>query len=90
MMLVAAKYGLGMISGDIGNTFCMAPCAEKIWSVTGEQFEDKKGEIVVLKQALYGLKTASAFFHKLLGHFSQEMGFELSSPLSAPSICPTK
>eukprot|EP00957_Ditylum_brightwellii_P013922 1050638-Ditylum_brightwellii.AAC.1 len=42
-MLVAAKYGLEMISGDIGNAFCTAPCAKKIWSVTGEQFGDKKG-----------------------------------------------
>ena len=76
MMLVAAKYGLGMISGDIGNAFCTAPCAEKIWSVAGEQFGDKKGAIVVLKRALYGLKTASASFHKFLGDFLREMGFE--------------
>eukprot|EP00957_Ditylum_brightwellii_P146999 11191614-Ditylum_brightwellii.AAC.1 len=63
MMLVAVKYGLGMISGDIGNALCTAPCAEKIWSVAGEQFGDKNGAIVVLKRALYGLKTASASFH---------------------------
>eukprot|EP00957_Ditylum_brightwellii_P009590 723517-Ditylum_brightwellii.AAC.1 len=36
MMLVAAKYGLGMISGDIGNSFYKVPCAEKICSVAGE------------------------------------------------------
>eukprot|EP00957_Ditylum_brightwellii_P177809 13544274-Ditylum_brightwellii.AAC.1 len=30
MMLVAAKCGLGMVSGDIGNAFCTAACAEKI------------------------------------------------------------
>eukprot|EP00957_Ditylum_brightwellii_P061664 4679137-Ditylum_brightwellii.AAC.1 len=46
MMLVVAKYGLGMISGDIGNAFCTAHCAEKIWSMAGEQFGDKKGAIV--------------------------------------------
>eukprot|EP00957_Ditylum_brightwellii_P038250 2891997-Ditylum_brightwellii.AAC.1 len=76
MMLVAAKYGLGMISGDVGNIFCRVPCAEKIWSVAGGQFGYKKGAIVVLKEALYGLKTVSASFHKLLRDFLQEMGFE--------------
>eukprot|EP00957_Ditylum_brightwellii_P114233 8709096-Ditylum_brightwellii.AAC.1 len=50
MMLVATKYWLGMISGNIGNAFCTATCAEKIWSVAGEQFGEKKGAIVVLKQ----------------------------------------
>eukprot|EP00957_Ditylum_brightwellii_P014194 1068347-Ditylum_brightwellii.AAC.1 len=54
MILVAAKYGLGMIYGDIGNAFCTAPCAEKIWSVAGEQFGEKKGAIVVLNQGRSG------------------------------------
>eukprot|EP00957_Ditylum_brightwellii_P186166 14172800-Ditylum_brightwellii.AAC.1 len=78
MMLVAVKYGHGMISGDIGNFFCTAPCAEKIWLVVGEQFGDKKGAIVVLKWALYGLKIASASFCEFLGDFLREMGFEPS------------
>eukprot|EP00957_Ditylum_brightwellii_P182646 13911948-Ditylum_brightwellii.AAC.1 len=73
MMLVAAKYGLGMLSREIGNAFCTAPCAEKIRSEAGEQFGEKKGAMVVLKQAIYGLKTASASFHKFLGDFLCEM-----------------
>eukprot|EP00957_Ditylum_brightwellii_P210500 15365052-Ditylum_brightwellii.AAC.2 len=76
MMLVTTNYGLGMVSGDIGKDFCIVPCAEKIWSVAGEQFGDKKGAMVVLKWVLYGLKTASASFHKLLGDFLWEIGFE--------------
>eukprot|EP00957_Ditylum_brightwellii_P133555 10182943-Ditylum_brightwellii.AAC.1 len=49
VMLVAAKYWLGMISGDIGNDFYTVHCAEKIWSVAGEQLGDKKGAIKVVK-----------------------------------------
>eukprot|EP00957_Ditylum_brightwellii_P120661 9203767-Ditylum_brightwellii.AAC.1 len=67
-----------MISGDIGNAFCTVPCVEKIWSVAGEQLGDKKGAILVLKQALYGLKIVSASFHKCLGDFLCEMGLEPS------------
>eukprot|EP00957_Ditylum_brightwellii_P081439 6194867-Ditylum_brightwellii.AAC.1 len=78
MMLVAVKYGLGTISGGIGNAFCTVPCAEKICSVAGEQFGEKKWAIVVLKRVLYGLKTVSASFYKFFGVFLGEMGFEPS------------
>eukprot|EP00957_Ditylum_brightwellii_P202419 15330076-Ditylum_brightwellii.AAC.1 len=46
--------------------------------MAGEQFRDKKGAVVVLKQVLHGLKTASASFHKFLGDFLCKMGFEPS------------
>eukprot|EP00957_Ditylum_brightwellii_P144154 10983309-Ditylum_brightwellii.AAC.1 len=63
------------MSGDIGNAFCIAPYAEKIWSTAGDEFGHRKGAIMVLKWALYGLKTASASFHKHLGDFLRQMGF---------------
>eukprot|EP00957_Ditylum_brightwellii_P115747 8829674-Ditylum_brightwellii.AAC.1 len=63
------------MAGDIGNVFCTAPCTEKIWSVAGDQFRTRKGSIVVLKRALYELKTASASFHQFLGDFLRKMGF---------------
>ena len=74
MMLIAVKFGLGMMSGDIGNAFCTAPCAEKIWSTCGAEFGKREGAVVVLKRALYGLKTASASFHKFFGDFLRELG----------------
>ena len=30
ILFVALKNGLGLMAGDIGNTFCTAPCAENI------------------------------------------------------------
>ena len=78
MMLIAVKFGLGMMSGDIGNAFCTAPCAEKIWSTCGAEFGKREGAVVVLKRALYGLKTASASFHKFFGDFLRELGFKPS------------
>eukprot|EP00957_Ditylum_brightwellii_P004915 374842-Ditylum_brightwellii.AAC.1 len=63
------------MTADIGNAFCTAPCAEKIWSIAGDQLSEKKGLVIVLRRALYGLKTASASFHKFMGDFLQEMGF---------------
>eukprot|EP00957_Ditylum_brightwellii_P098639 7514092-Ditylum_brightwellii.AAC.1 len=66
------------MSGDIGNAYCTAPCAEQIWSVTGDDFGPRKGLVVTLKRALYGLKTASASFHKFFNNFLRELGFEPS------------
>eukprot|EP00957_Ditylum_brightwellii_P065119 4939469-Ditylum_brightwellii.AAC.1 len=75
MLLIAVKHDLGFMAGGIGNAFCTAPCTEKIWSMKGDQFGNKKGSIVVLKRALYRLKTASASFHQFLGDFLREIGF---------------
>eukprot|EP00957_Ditylum_brightwellii_P090553 6895904-Ditylum_brightwellii.AAC.1 len=36
MILIALKNNLGMMSGDIDNAFCTAPCAKKIWSTAGD------------------------------------------------------
>jgi hypothetical protein len=74
-MLIAVKNNLGMKSGDIGNAFCTAPYAKKIWSTAGDVFGKRKGATGVLKQALYGLKITSASFHKHLGGFLRYMEF---------------
>jgi Reverse transcriptase (RNA-dependent DNA polymerase) len=63
--------------GDIGNAFPTVPCAEKIWSVAGPEFrtQGKEGSKVILRRALYGLKTASRSFHEFLGDKLRRMGF---------------
>ena len=75
MILIAVKNGLGLIAGDIGNTLCTAQCAENIWSCCGAEFDPICGAVVVLKWALYGLKTASNSFHKYFGDFLRDLGF---------------
>lgn len=75
LQLVAVQNGLGIMTGDIANAFCTAPCAEKIWSVAGPEFGERKGSIVVLNRALYGLKTASRSFHEFFGDCLRRMGF---------------
>ena len=78
LMLVGIQNGLEFMSGDIGNAFCTAPCAEKVWSVAGPEFGQKEGCTVVLKRALYGLNTASRSFHEFFGDFLRSLGFEPS------------
>eukprot|EP00957_Ditylum_brightwellii_P099964 7617776-Ditylum_brightwellii.AAC.1 len=78
MLLIAMSNNLGMMDGDIDNDFCNAPCSEKVWSMAGNEFGQRKGCVVMLNRALYGLKTASALFHKFFGDFLQELDFEPS------------
>jgi len=51
---------------------------KKIWSAAGAEFGSQAGSIVVLKRALYGLKTASKSFHDFLGGTFERMGFRPS------------
>jgi Reverse transcriptase (RNA-dependent DNA polymerase) len=67
VFLAAAHQGLDIMTGDIGNAFPTAPCAEKVWSKCGPEFGNKEGAIVTLQRALYGLKTASRSFHEFFG-----------------------
>jgi hypothetical protein len=38
------------MTGDIGNAFPTAPCAEKVWSKCGPAFGDKAGAVIILKR----------------------------------------
>ena len=78
LLLLAKQQKLRFMTGDIGNAFCTAPCAEKIWSQCGPEFGHKQGMRVVLKRALYGLKTAARSFHEFFGDFLRTMGFKPS------------
>ena len=75
LQLVAVQNNLGIMTGDIANAFCTAPCAEKIWSTAGPEFGEQHGSTIVLKRALYGLKTASKSFHKWFGDCLRRMNF---------------
>jgi Reverse transcriptase (RNA-dependent DNA polymerase) len=63
------------MTGDIGNAFPTAPCAEKVWSKCGPEFGAQEGAIVTLQRAFYGLKTASRSFHEFFGDTLRRMGF---------------
>jgi hypothetical protein len=75
LFLAAAHQGLGILTGNIGSAFSMAPCAEKVWSKCGPEFGAEVGAIVTLQRALCGLKTASNSFHEFFGDTLRRMGF---------------
>ncbi len=64
------------MTADVGNAFCTAPCAEKVYSRAGPEFGDKQGSVVVLQRALHGLKSACRFFHEFFADCLLRMGSE--------------
>ena len=75
ILLVAVKNWLGIIDVDIVIELYTAPCDTNIWSCCDTEFGPRCGVAVVLKCSLYGLKTASNFFHNYFGEFLRELGF---------------
>jgi hypothetical protein len=75
LMIVATQNNLDMMVGDMGNDCPTVPCAEKILQKAGPKF-GKAGSTIILKRALYGLKTASRSFHKFFGDCAKSIGFK--------------
>ena len=45
---------------DIGNAYLEAETNEKVYIIGGDEFGDRKDHILIIKKALYGLKTSGA------------------------------
>ena len=52
-----------IMSGDIGNAYVNAFTKEKIWSNSGLIFPDHIGKKVIIRKALYGLKSSAHAFY---------------------------
>ena len=73
--LVAALNDLDVMSCDIQNAYLTAKCREKIYTIAGDEFGDEKGTIMIVRQALYGLKSAGAAFWSLLRESLFNLGY---------------
>ncbi len=58
--LLAHKMNLKMLCGDMGNAYVNAYTNELVYSKCGKEFGlDLEGRTVVIRKALYGLRTSS-------------------------------
>ena len=46
---------LDAMTCDVGNLYLNTPCREKIWFVDGPEYGEKKGKVLLVVRALYGL-----------------------------------
>ena len=61
-LTIAALNGLEVMACDIQNAYLTANCREKIWTRAGPEFGSESGTIMLIRKALYGLKSSGAAF----------------------------
>ena len=75
ILLVVALNGLNIMAFDIQNAYLMADCREKIWTIAGPEFESGKGTPMIIRKALYGLKSSGAAFQAYLVETLYDISF---------------
>ena len=53
-----------------------ANCHEKIWKYAGPEFGSERGQLVIIRKALYGLKSSGAAFRAHLAETLHDIGFK--------------
>ena len=78
MLLTAALNGLQVMAFDIQNAYLTVNCREKIWMYAGPEFGSERGTPMIIKKALYGLKSSGAAFWAHLAETLHDIGFKPS------------
>jgi hypothetical protein len=60
--LVAALNDLQLLACDIQNAYLTTNCCQHIYTIAGPEFGSEAGLVMIVKKALYGLKSSGAAF----------------------------
>ena len=64
--------------GDISNAYQNAFTHEKVYLIAGPEWKEKEGQIIIIRKAVYGLKTSGNRWH---AKFSETLrGLEFFNP----------
>ena len=74
-LLIAALNDLDISACDIQNAYLTADCRERIWFWAGPELGTEEGSIMIVKKALYGLKSSGAAFRAHLAETLYDLGF---------------
>ena len=83
-LTVAALNDLDILVCDIEGAYLTAECREKIYTIAGPEFGSERGSIMLIKMALYGLKSSGAAFRAKLAGVLNDMGYRPS--LADPDV----
>ncbi|KAL7578841.1 hypothetical protein ACA910_016061 [Epithemia clementina (nom. ined.)] len=75
VMFLSELNALKLWGADIDNAYLEAFTEEKIFIVAGPEFGDRKGHILIISKALYGLRTSGARWHDRFFDVMRDMGF---------------
>ena len=74
-LTIAALNQLEVMACDIQNAYLTANCREKIWTRAGPEFGSESGTIMLIRKALYGLKSSGTAFRAHLAETLYDIGF---------------
>ena len=61
-LLIASLNDLELLACDIQNAYLTADCRERIYTIAGPEFGSEAGSVMVIRKALYELKSSGAAF----------------------------
>jgi hypothetical protein len=76
MLFLAELNQLDVWATDIGNAYLEAETKEKLYIIAGREFGDKHGHILIIKKALYGLRSSGKRWHERFADCLQNEGFQ--------------
>ena len=77
-LTIAALNDLDVLACDIQNAYLCADCRERIWTRAGPEFGSEAGQPMLVKKALYGLRSSGAAFRALLAETLDKLGYKPS------------
>ena len=60
----------------MSRTHSLLPHAEKLWTRVGSKFGIREGKVLIIKQALYGIKSSGSAFCAFLAEKLDDIGFK--------------
>jgi hypothetical protein len=76
MLFLAELNDLEVWATDIGNAYLEAHTKEKLYIIAGSEFGDKQGRILIIKKALYGLRSSGKRWHERFADCLRNEGFQ--------------
>ena len=84
LLLVAALNDLNILACDIQSAYLIVKCREKIYIIAGPEFGLEEGGVMIIKMALYGLKSSDAAYRSKLANVIYDLRFRPS--LADPDV----
>jgi len=78
MTFLVKLNALDLWATDVRNAYLEALTKEKIYIVTGPEFKELEGHILIIRKALYGLCTSGLRWHEKFADCLHGLGFEPS------------
>ena len=67
---------LQVMACDIQNAYLTENCHEKIWTYVGPEFGSERGQPMIIRKALYGLKSSGVAFRAHLAETLHDIDFK--------------